>query len=82
MSATRCQLFAMKDAGIAIAAVHIDKKYIVFSNGVRLKIRLYDRYDDEVDDPEDAAYYEFGDEVFGFGSSKLNDLADFQEWNQ
>jgi hypothetical protein len=80
MSATRCQLFAMKDAGISISAVHIDKKYIIFNNGIKKKIRLFDEYDDEVDDPEDAAYYEFGDEEFGFGSSKL-DLAEFQEWN-
>jgi len=81
MSATRCQLFAMKDAGISISCVHIDKKYVVFDNGVKLKIRLFDDDNEEVDDPEDATWYEFGNEEFGFGSSPL-DLAEFQEWNQ
>jgi hypothetical protein len=81
MSATKCQLFAMKDAGISISCVHIDKKYVIFDNGVKLKIRLFDEYDDEVDDPEDAVYYEFGDEEFGFGSAFFH-LEEFQEWNQ
>ena len=61
MSATRCRLIAMKEAGVAIAAVHIDKKYIVFSNGLRLKLRLFDDEGEPVKEPEDAAYYEFGD---------------------
>ena len=81
MSATRCRLIAMKDAGIAIAAVHIDKKFIVFSNGLKLKLRLFDDEGEPVKDPEDATWYEFGDEEIGFGSSKLN-LDEFEEWNQ
>ena len=82
MSATRCQLFAMKDAGISISAVHIDKKYIIFNNGVRKKIKLFDDDNEEVNDLEDATWYEFGDEEFGFGSAPIGDLAEFQEWNQ
>jgi hypothetical protein len=81
MSATRLQLIAMKDAGVAISCVHIDRKYVVFANGIKKKIRLFNEDDEPVKDPEDAAYYEFGDEEFGFGSAKV-DLDDYQEWDQ
>ena len=81
MSATRCRLIAMKDAGIAISCVHIDKKYVVFDGGLRMKIRLFNDDNEEVKDPEDATWYEFGDEELGFGSAPFQ-LDEFQEWNQ
>jgi len=46
----------------------------VFENGVKVKIRLLnlsDGEEHEVDDPEDATHYEFGDKTFGFGMAKL-----------
>ena len=80
MSATRCVLIAMKDRGVAISCVHIDKKYVIFDNGLHLKIRLFDDDGELVDDPDDAAYYEFGNEEMGYGSAPLL-LDEFQEWN-
>lgn len=81
MSATRLQLMAMKDAGVGISCVHIDRKYIVFENGIKKKITLFNDDDEEVKDVDDATWYQFGDEEFGFGSAPV-DLDEYQEWDQ
>jgi hypothetical protein len=62
---------AMKEARVGIACVMLDSRKVVFENGVKVKIRLLDEDENEVDDPEDATYYEFGDKEFGFGKAKL-----------
>ena len=59
---------AMKEAHVGIAVVMLDSRKVVFENGVEVRIRLLDRSDGdevEVDDPEDATHYEFGDKQFG-----------------
>jgi hypothetical protein len=79
MSASKYPLIAMKDAGVPLEAVCIDRKYVVFGNGLKLKIRLFNDHNEPVDDPEDATYYEFGNDKIGFGSAFF-ELDEFREW--
>jgi hypothetical protein len=74
------RIHAMKEAGVGIAAVHIDKKFIVFDNGIKLKIRLFNKDGERVEEPEDADHYEFGNEGFGYGSAHF-ELCEFEEWS-
>lgn len=64
---------AMKDAHIGIAAVYLDRKVVVFENGLKFKIlRMYDEYWEETDDPEEAWYYDFGHKKHGYGYGRLS----------
>lgn len=69
------QISAMREQGVRISAVFIDDGYIVFENGLVLKIiGFYDENDNEVDDIEEACYYEAGDYEHGFISAPMPDL--------
>lgn len=69
------QISAMKEQGVRISAVFIDDGYVVFENGLVLMITgFYDEDDNEVEDIEEACYYEAGDSEHGFISAPIPDL--------
>jgi hypothetical protein len=69
------QISAMREQNVPISAVCIDEGYIVFANGLVLPITgFYDEYDDEVEDREEAVYYEAGDDEHGYVRCPMADL--------
>ena len=67
------QIHAMKEAHVLVAVVCIEKYYVVFDNGVVLPIQGF--LDDDrqpTDDGSEMRYYEFGDEVHGYGTGDLD----------
>lgn len=61
------QIAAMKEQGVRIWAVYLDDAYVVFENGLVLPITgFYDGEHNEVEDLDDACYYEAGDDEHGF----------------
>jgi hypothetical protein len=80
VSATTHRLYAMKDADVKIAVIHVDRGYLVFANGVEVGIRYFDADWQPVADPDEAVWYEFGDDEFGWGTARFRQgMA--QEWN-
>lgn len=75
--ASTLQIYAMKEAGVMIAAVHLPDGYVTMESGMVLPITAY--YDEEWDatgDIDEAVYYEFGTPEIGFSTSRMPD--DFQ----
>lgn len=63
---------AMQDAGISIAVINLVQKFVLFENGVKVKIYcFYDEDHEETKDLEEVRYYEFGNKTFGYGHGHI-----------
>ena len=74
------QIVAMKERHVKVACLSMTCGYVVFDNGVKVPIVGY--LDDDhrpVWDMEDARYYEFGTDEFGYGIGDL-DAYDLPSW--
>ena len=61
------QLAAMREAGVKMALIRIDRMEVLFENGVTVPILAFlDKNNEEVP-AEEADHFDFGTEEFGFG---------------
>jgi hypothetical protein len=58
---------AMKEAGVKIVGVKIDRKLVIFDNDLVLPIVAFVDECGEETEPERAVAYDFGTEEFGYG---------------
>jgi hypothetical protein len=83
MSATMCRLVAMKDHAVQIEAVNVGDRYIVFAGGLQIPIVAFlDEDYEETDDLDEAYYYEFGTDAFGYGTHRFDYNEGVTEWEQ
>jgi hypothetical protein len=67
------RLQAMRDAGIKIAVLNLIDKFVLFDNGIKVKIQcFYDEYHERTTDVEEVRYYEFGSKKLGFGNGYIS----------
>lgn len=72
----------MREARIGVACICTKAGYVVFDNGIKTPIIGF--LDDDrkpTDDPEQYAYYEFGDDDLGFGIGNY-DVYDMPSWEE
>ena len=81
MSGCTRRLDAMKDAKVPIEIVFIDRKYLVFRGGLKVKLRYLNEDGFLTDNVDEAVAYEFGNEKFGFGRATF-DQEEFTDGSQ
>lgn len=64
----------MRDARIGVAAISMEKRYVIFNNGLQLPIvEFLDANRKSITDPNiEPRFYHFGDEENGFGIGNLD----------
>jgi hypothetical protein len=61
------QLIAMREAGVKMALIRIDRMEVLFENGVTVPIIAFLDENNEEVPAEEATHFDFGTEEFGFG---------------
>jgi len=62
---------ALKEAGVKIAVIRIDRMLVAFDNGFVLPITAFVDEDGDETEPERAVAFDFGTEEFGYGHAEF-----------
>lgn len=70
----------MKDIRIGVAVICVPNSYVVFDNGLQLPIHRWLNDNREPCHPDEARYYEFGNDENGYGIGSY-DAYDMPSWS-